>query len=89
MWLALFGIGCEIGGFLLVEKSARRLVLKEGSYAGDRHVDPKTGQPPAEIEGPPNPKFYRSGIYVIIAGLVFQFADVIASLNQVHFNSPF
>jgi hypothetical protein len=59
--------------------STRRLVLRQGGFTSDQHVDPTTGQPPPEIEGPPNPLIYRPGIYLVIAGLVLQIADVIIS----------
>ena len=77
MLLAILGISLEIVGFVLVIKSTPKLVLKRGGFTSFVHVDPKTGEPLEEIEGPPNPLIYRPGIYMVIAGLSLQIADIV------------
>lgn len=59
MFLAIIGISLEITGFVFMINSTRRLVLRQGGFTSDQHVDPTTGQPPPEIEGPPIPHIYR------------------------------
>jgi hypothetical protein len=76
---AIIGIALEIIGFIFIIKSNPRLVLKQGGFIGDVYVDPKTDKPPPEIEGPPDPRMYRPGIYLVIAGLVAQGIDIAVS----------
>jgi hypothetical protein len=66
------GIMMELIGFFLVLIASRKLILKSGSYSGDRYVDPLTEKPPPVIEGPPDPKFWSVGVRLIIVGLAFQ-----------------
>jgi hypothetical protein len=73
------GISLEIVGFVLVIKSTIRLDYKPGGFMGGEYVDPKTEKPPPHIESSPIPLIYRPGIYLVIAGLALQIADVIVS----------
>ncbi len=78
---ALIGIGLEIAGFFAMTKSTKKLVFRQGGFISDRHVDPKTGKAPPEIEGPPNPLIYRPGLYAVMVGLGLQIVDIY--LNDV------
>ena len=79
MLLAIVGIAAEILGFWLIIKATRRLEFREGDFVSDRYVEPSTDRPPQHIEGPPNPRFYRPGIYLVIAGLAAQAVDIVAT----------
>jgi hypothetical protein len=79
MYIAIFGIALEIIGFGFILNSTRRLVLRQGGFTSDQHVDPNTGQPPREIEGPPNPLLYRPGSILIMTGLGLQIADIVVT----------
>jgi hypothetical protein len=81
VYFAIAGIIAEVVGFVIIWKSSRKLEFQEGDFVSDRYVDPKTGKPPPKIEGPPDPRLYRPGLYLVISGLISQGIDVF--LNQI------
>ena len=76
MLFAIIGIAAEVLGFLLMLRPSRKLEFQEGDFVSDRYVDPKTKKPPPKIEGPPDPRKYRPGLILIIAGLISQGFDI-------------
>jgi hypothetical protein len=79
MYIAIAGIALEIIGFIFIIKSTPRLVLRPGGFTSDHYVNPKTNQPPPEIEGQPDPLIYRPGIVMVMIGLGLQIADIIVT----------
>jgi hypothetical protein len=79
MYIAIFGIAAEIFGFWLIIKSSRKLDFRGGDFVSDRYVDPRTGEPLPRIEGPPDPRMYRPGIYIVVGGLATQIVDILAT----------
>ncbi len=86
MWIAIIGIALEILGFLFIIRSTPRLVLRPGGFTADHYVNPKTNQPPPEIEGQPDPLIYRPGIIMVMIGLGLQIVDIV--LTQ-YLNYPY
>jgi hypothetical protein len=77
MWIAIAGIAAEIFGFVLMIRSAPLLELRQGDFVSDVHIDPNTGEPIRHIEGPRIQAIYRPGIYLVVAGLAAQAADIV------------
>jgi len=84
MWFAIAGIAFEILGFVLMLRSTHKLDYVQGDYVSDNYVDPRTGKPPEHIEGPPDPKIHRRGMWSVIGGLVLQILDIVLQYGLNH-----